>query len=519
MIVCRRTDLCSRDTALAEKITKALSINLPGHILRSRDPRALLTALFSSWIPLSTAVLVSVVEHMPSPRESQSNRVPGLLDESPGAERIDSSVRESMQSLSKERTQPLVAFVSKMVAVPEKDLPENKAKSGKTLTADEARELGRKKRAEFARAQAAANEEHPDVAELREALSSTPIGQDGSEEPRLEEEIQAGEKLIGFARLFSGTLEVGDEVYVLSPKFSPTNPHASPEPQKVTITALYMLMGREMEPLTSVPPGVVFGIAGLEGHVMKSGTLCSQLEGAVNLAGVTMGGQPIVRVALEPVNPMDLSKMVVGMRLLEQSDPCAMYEVLENGEHVILTAGEIHLERCLKDLRERFAKCEIQVGAPIVPYRESIVSASEMNPPRNPGLPRGTVKTTIASRNMTVKIMVRPLPALVTEFLVGNASNLRESYAEQESEEHVQDITGTNGSFKSQGEVSPEVQGKQALNSLKDLSERLKDIFHQVQTDDNPWKDVTSRIVAFGLRRNGANILVDMTSSQSCRSQ
>ena len=82
---------------------------------------------------------------------------------------------------------------------------------------------------------------------------------------------------------------------------------------------------------------------------------------------------PIVRVALEPKNPADMPKLVRGLQILNQSDPCAEYLVQETGEHVILTAGELHLERCLKDLRERFAKCDIQRSQTIVPFRETAV--------------------------------------------------------------------------------------------------------------------------------------------------
>ena len=87
-----------------------------------------------------------------------------------------------------------------------------------------------------------------------------------------------------------------------------------------------------------------------------------------------MGAQPIVRVALEPENPSVLDKMIKGIKLLVQYDPCAEYEQFESGEHVLLTAGELHSERCLVDLKERFARCEIQAGEPIVPYRESFVA-------------------------------------------------------------------------------------------------------------------------------------------------
>ena len=35
---------------------------------------------------------------------------------------------------------------------------------------------------------------------------------------------------------------------------------------------------------------------------------------------------------------------------------------MESGEHVLGAAGEVHLENCIKDLKERFAKIDLQVG-------------------------------------------------------------------------------------------------------------------------------------------------------------
>ncbi|KAL9085143.1 MAG: hypothetical protein Q9159_004869 [Coniocarpon cinnabarinum] len=510
------------DTKMVEKICSSLSLNLPGHVLRSRDPKAILTPLFSAWIPLSTAVLVSVIEHLPSPIVAQKSRTSDLVEASPGAENVDPRIKNSMENLvssDSEAKVPSVAFVSKMVAVPKKDLPENKTRAGKTLTAEQARELGRKKRAEIARAQAAANGEHPDVAELKEALSDTGIEQGAdnrSADSRGEESGRDEEQLIGFARLFSGKLTVGDELYVLTPKFTPRNPHASPEPQKVTITALYLLMGRDLESLTTVPPGVVFGIGGLEGHIMKSGTLCSQVDGGINLAGVSMGGEPIVRVALEPQNPMDLDKMIMGLRLLEQSDPCARYEVLENGEHVILTAGELHLERCLKDLKERFAQCEIQAGASIVPYRESIVSATEMNPPKTQDLPRGTVVMSEEGRLLNLRVRVIPLPQGATEYLMSNETLIQDLYEAQSVEDIAALADGDAGtqtatSLRGQTHHHPKAQ-----RSLQALQEGLHDVFGTVKTNRDLWKVAASNTVAFGPRRVGPNILVDNTSGRIC---
>jgi ribosome assembly protein 1 len=102
-------------------------------------------------------------------------------------------------------------------------------------------------------------------------------------------------------------------------------------------------MGRELVSLDSVPAGNVFGISGLEGKILKNGTICSISPG-INLAGVQLNSAPIVRVALEPVWPGDLPKLVDGLRLLNQADSCVQVLVQDSGEHVILTAGELHLE-------------------------------------------------------------------------------------------------------------------------------------------------------------------------------
>lgn len=48
-----------------------------------------------------------------------------------------------------------------------------------------------------------------------------------------------------------------------------------------------------------------------------------------------------------------MPKLVRGMRLLNQADPCAEVLIQETGEHVLVTAGEVHLQRCLDDLRDR----------------------------------------------------------------------------------------------------------------------------------------------------------------------
>ncbi|KAJ5367577.1 Translation elongation/initiation factor/Ribosomal beta-barrel [Penicillium brevicompactum] len=485
------------DPVLLEKITKSLNINIPPYILRSRDPKNIMTTLFSQWLPLSTALLVSVIEYLPSPPAAQTARLPEMIKTSPGSAFISEDIKKAMVEFKTGPEEPVVAYVSKMVAIPESELMASKKRSGGAMTAAEAMELT------------------DDFERMTSAFENTNLITETDDE-----EVQAGEKeedpdhLIGFARLYSGTISVGDEIYVLPPKFSPANPHANPEPKKVTVTDLYLLMGRALEPLQSVPAGVVFGIGGLAGYVLKTGTLCSQIEGSINLAGVSLSTPPIVRVALEPMNPADLGKMVTGLRLLEQSDPCAQYEQLPSGEHVILTAGELHLERCVTDLRERFARCEIQTGEAIVPYRETIVHGPEMAAPKNPDLGRGAVLSVSASKQMTLRLRVVPMPEAVTEFLTKQVGTIKQLQLEKRSE--------SEGKTDAEKEAEAVVDGtgeapEGQILSKQEFREGLDKVFNdEVKEDKELWKNVVDRITAFGPRRVGPNILVDATAVNTC---
>jgi len=311
--------------------------------MKSKDTRSLLSTIFSQWLPLSSALLVSVIETLPSPPAAQKQRIPAIISSAPGSREISEVVQNAMVGFDKSEGAPVMAYVSKMVAVPESQLKKTQRVQ---LTAEEMRELGRQKRIEIARVLASENAGDPgsrsgaDDTGPADAPPDTAEDQEGPK--KAPEEAEDKEHLIGFARLYSGTIKVGQELYVLGPKYSPSHPDQ--HIHKFTVTDLYYMMGRDLQVLDEVPAGNVFAIGGLEGKLLKNGTLCSMDRGGINLAGIGLGAAPIVRVAVEPKNPSQLNKMIEGLRLLEQADPCAEYIVQESGEHVLLTAGELHLE-------------------------------------------------------------------------------------------------------------------------------------------------------------------------------
>lgn len=474
--------------------------------LRSRDPQILLSAIFSQWLPLSTCVLLAIIGQLPPPKDAQRVRLPKMLY--PNIHRKDNDplaptneIEKALYECDISDKAPVVAYVSKMFAVPVQFLPENRRKQ---LTADELRERGRQQRE--LRAARELLDKSGEGVPLEEM---TPLVAEQAETEEPVEELK-GESLIGFARLYSGSIKVGQKLYVMGPKYDPKYPkkHVS----EITVQSLYLIMGRDLESLDEVCAGNVFGIGGLEGHILKNGTLASTLENVRNMAGVQMETSPIVRVALEPENPTEMDKLVEGLHLLNQADPCVEVMLQETGEHVILTAGELHLERCLRDLKERFAKIEIHASDPIVPFRETIVRADlSINKEKDEMIvPRGQTEIKINSKFLTLKIQTVPLPNRVTEFLTNNASSIK-AVVEEKLAKKSHHLEGEDEEVKTvPAGASVAVSN---LLSAAELETQLRNEFALAKKEGGPfaalWDGIVDQIWAFGPRRIGSNLLIN----------
>ncbi|GKD49024.1 elongation factor-like GTPase 1, partial [Tanacetum coccineum] len=73
-----------------------------------------------------------------------------------------------------------------------------------------------------------------------------------------------------------------------------------------------------------------------------------------------------------PSDPTDMTALMKGLHLLNHADPFIEISIFARGEHVLAVAGEVHLERCIKDLKDRFAKVDLVVSPPLVSFRETI---------------------------------------------------------------------------------------------------------------------------------------------------
>ena len=341
----------NRDQEKIEKIVKTLELKILPRDLKSKDHSGLLSAVFSQWLPLASCTFSAVVSNIPSPKEAQALRIPKLLQ--PGLSYFaadkelepQTEVQRDMYTAKPGQDAFKVAYVSKMFAVKREDLPEGRRKN---LTAEEMRARAKDSRERARAIQAATGAQVNGDAEhqtsngmsLEEAQAQAQAAaqRDNPTAPSQTAEAESDnaaaakpesdEVIIGFSRLYSGSLRVGASMMAILPKYNPklgpSSTNNAKHLKEVKIEGLYMMMGRELIAVQEVPAGNVFGIRGIEKTVLRNATLFAppdaHLQGPektisewlntgenasqlVNLSGVSSTAAPIVRIALEPKNP------------------------------------------------------------------------------------------------------------------------------------------------------------------------------------------------------------------------
>jgi len=179
-------------------------------------------------------------------------------------------------------------------------------------------------------------------------------------------------RFYAFGRVFSGKVATGMKTRIQGPNFTPGKKE---DLYEKSIQRTVLMMGRYVEPIEDVPCGNICGLVGVDQYLVKSGTITT-FKDAHNLRVMKFSVSPVVRVAVEPMNPADLPKLVEGLKRLAKSDPMVQCLFEESGEHIVAGAGELHLEICLKDLEEDHACIPLKKSDPVVSYRETVSEES-----------------------------------------------------------------------------------------------------------------------------------------------
>lgn len=180
-------------------------------------------------------------------------------------------------------------------------------------------------------------------------------------------------RFYAFGRVFSGKVATGMKARIQGPNYLPGK---KDDLYEKSIQRTILMMGRYVEPIEDVPAGNICGLVGVDQFLVKSGTITTYKD-AHNLRVMKFSVSPVVRVAVEAMNPADLPKLVEGLKRLAKSDPMVQCIFEESGEHIVAGAGELHLEICLKDLEEDHACIPIKKSDPVVSYRETVQEESD----------------------------------------------------------------------------------------------------------------------------------------------
>merc|ERR1712127_1014481 len=179
-------------------------------------------------------------------------------------------------------------------------------------------------------------------------------------------------RFYAFGRVFSGTVSTGQKVRIQGPHYKPG---AKEDLSVKNIQRTVLMMGRTVEQIAGVPCGNTVALVGVDQFILKSGTLTT-IDDAHNIADMKYSVSPVVKVAVKVKDGKELPKLVEGLKKLSKSDPLVVCTTEESGEHVIAGCGELHVEICLKDLRDEYAQCEFTVSDPVVSYRETVTGQS-----------------------------------------------------------------------------------------------------------------------------------------------
>jgi len=175
-------------------------------------------------------------------------------------------------------------------------------------------------------------------------------------------------------RVMSGSLQNGATVKVLGELYTLEDEE---DMSLQLVSGCALSVARYEIPLKQVSAGNIVLIKGIDSSISKTATLCSRaFDKPFIFRPLTFVAVPIIKIAVEPLHPSELPKMVDGLRKINKSYPLLSTKVEESGEHVIFGTGELYLDCAMHDLRNMYAGVEVKVSDPVVSFSETIFETS-----------------------------------------------------------------------------------------------------------------------------------------------
>ncbi len=236
----------------------------------------------------------------------------------------------------------------------------------------------------------------------------------------------AGE--IAAGRVFSGTIEKGQELYV------------SGTAGKNRVQSVGIYMGGEREEVEKVPAGNIAAVTGLKDAIAGSTVSSTEMTPFESIEHIS---EPVITKSVEAQSMDDLPKLIETLQQVAKEDPTINIEINEDtGEHLISGQGELHLEVVTQRI-ERNQGIPVNTGEPIVVYREAPQESSR------------EVEGISPNRHNRFYITVEPLDSDIVEAIKrGEASMdmpelerreaLQEAGLDKDTSQEVEHIHGSN---------------------------------------------------------------------------
>ncbi|KAG0663663.1 hypothetical protein C6P45_000763 [Maudiozyma exigua] len=202
-------------------------------------------------------------------------------------------------------------------------------------------------------------------------------------------------------KVISGTIKKGTKVNIFDTNNGIDEDVDDDEVlETIAIGNIALMGGRYVLDIESAGPGQIILMQSISKYFDKS---------AVLFKGVNRSQLPIFgpidyiniacfKIIIEPLIPKDLPKLLDALGKATKYYPGLITKIEESGEHTILGSGELYLDCLLYDLRNIYAKIEINISNPVTIFSEGVHKESFT-----------AIPVESSNKNISLSISAKPL--------------------------------------------------------------------------------------------------------------
>ena len=143
--------------------------------------------------------------------------------------------------------------------------------------------------------------------------------------------------------------------------------------KKEQIQKVLIYMSAFRQPVGEISAGNIAAVTGLQSARVGETIVDARHAGVDGVfEGFRRLSEPVMTVAIEPTDPIDLNRLVDSLNELASEDPdlCTFVDQ-ETGQYLLSGLGELHLEVSSNRLKQIGGGLDLKISDPIASYRET----------------------------------------------------------------------------------------------------------------------------------------------------